>query len=86
MQLVLQQAAQRVSCTFDAFSDDLPRAYNELYGRRRQLVRHDAMVKQAGWKQWAVRVTSDPVRSTSSSAIVVGPHRCLSGQVASLAC
>lgn len=63
MKQVLDQAAQRVSCTFDAFADDAANVYIATHQQQRRLARHDAMLKQARWKQWAVRITSDPVRS-----------------------
>lgn len=61
MKQVLHQATQRVSCTFDAFADDVANTYIATHQQQPRLVRHDAMLKQARWRQWAVRVTSDPV-------------------------
>lgn len=64
MQEVMDMANKRVSCTFDAFADDLAEQYNAVQHPRPQLLRNDAMLKQSRWQQWAVRITSDPVRSS----------------------
>lgn len=62
MKHVLDSAAKRVSCTFDAFVDDTVDDYEAIQPAEQRLVRKDAMVKQSTGKQWMVRITSDPVR------------------------